>query len=87
MTFEQGILLALLGLTALSAWRILVGPSLWDRLLGLNLSASKLVMMIVLLSWTRKATLMLDVALVYALLGFIGVTFMAKMLVARQASK
>ena len=80
MTFEMGILYGVLILTLLSAWRVILGPTVWDRLLGLNLVSSKLVMMIVLLACIREAAFLLDVALVYGLLGFVGVTFMAKML-------
>ncbi len=84
MTFEMIILYTVLFLTLASAWRIVVGPTVWDRLLGLNLVASKLVMMIVLLACIKQASILLDVALVYCLLGFIGVTFMSKMLINKQ---
>lgn len=83
MTFEHYILLGVFVLASISAFRIAIGPSVWDRLLGLNLVASKLVMMIVLVACIKASAFLLDVALIYALLGFIGVTFMAKMMVSR----
>lgn len=83
MTFEMGILYGLLVLALASAWRVVIGPTVWDRLLGLNMVSSKLVMMIVVLAAIRQAGMLLDVALIYGLLGFIGVTFMAKMQLSR----
>ena len=71
------ILLVLTLLTVLSAIRILIGPTFWDRLLGLNLVTTKLIMLIVLIASLRKVSYLLDIALVYALLGFIGVIFLS----------
>ena len=62
-------------LSILSAIRVIIGPSLWDRLLGLNLVTSKLVMLIILVAFVRQKTFILDLALVYALLSFMGVIF------------
>jgi hypothetical protein len=50
----------------------------WVRLLGLNLFSSKITVFFVLLAaWTGQPYL-LDIALVYAVLGFIGTILMAK---------
>ncbi len=67
--------LALLSL--LSAIRILIGPSLWDRLLGLNLVTSKLIMIIILIAADKNQSFLLDLALVYALLSFMGIIFIS----------
>ena len=57
----------ILGLIALlsvvSAGRIVIGPSMWDRLLGFNLLASKLMMMIILLAAIRGESYLLDMVL------------------------
>ncbi|MDH8677754.1 monovalent cation/H+ antiporter complex subunit F [Fusibacter bizertensis] len=71
------IIAILVILTVISAIRILIGPSLWDRLLGLNLVTSKLMMLIILVALVRKQTFILDLALVYALLSFMGIIFIA----------
>lgn len=68
---------ALIFLTVTSAIRILIGPTIWDRILGLNLVTSKLIMLIVLIASFRNQSFLLDIAIVYALLGFVGVTFMS----------
>lgn len=62
-------------LSLLSAIRVIIGPSLWDRLLGLNLVTSKLVMLIILIAFVEQQTFILDLALVYALLSFMGIIF------------
>lgn len=64
-------------LTVLSALRIFIGPSLWDRMLGLNLVTSKLIMLIIVVAFIQKQTFFLDLALVYALLSFVGIIFIA----------
>ena len=64
-------------LTVMSTFRIIIGPTIWDRLLGLNLVTTKLIMLIVLIASLRQETFLLDIALIYALLGFIGITFMS----------
>ncbi len=72
------IFISILGfLTVLSAIRMILGPSVWDRLLSLNLLTSKVIMILVLLAVVFKETYILDLAIVYALLGFVGVMFIA----------
>lgn len=68
---------ALILLASLSAIRILIGPTIWDRMLGLNLVTTKLIMLIVLIATVRQQSMLLDIAMVYALLGFIGITFLS----------
>ena len=72
------IFISILGfLTVLSAIRMILGPSIWDRLLSLNLLTSKVIMILILLAVLFKETYILDLAIVYALLGFVGVMFIA----------
>ena len=71
------ILIILIILSLLSTLRVLIGPSLWDRLLGLNLVTSKLIMLIILIASQKQQSMLLDVALVYALLSFMGIVFIS----------
>lgn len=50
----------------------------WDRLLGLNLIAAKVLTAIVLLASLLGESYLLDIALVYAVLGFIGTVLIAR---------
>ncbi|MBF4694139.1 monovalent cation/H+ antiporter complex subunit F [Fusibacter ferrireducens] len=71
------IIIVLILLLTFSLIRILLGPSLWDRLLGLNMVASKLLALIVLYASYKGMSMYLDLAIVYALLGFVGIIFLS----------
>lgn len=73
----NAMLIALTILSFLSAIRILAGPSLWDRLLGLNLVTSKMIMMMIIIAMLKNQDFLLDTALVYALSSFIGIIFIS----------
>lgn len=64
-----------IGLIALSAvgslTRVLIGPTLWDRLLGLGLTASKVTLVVILASFVYEERAILDLALLFSLLGFL----------------
>jgi len=68
---------------ALYIARIARGPSIWDRLLGLSLISTKVILIIVVIASIRETTYLLDVAIVYALLGFISIIFTAQFLLER----
>jgi len=72
-----------LGLVLLSIVRALKGPSIWDRLLGLNLITTKMLIIIVFFSYINELPYLLDLAIVYALIGFIGTIFTALFLMDR----
>ncbi|WP_430884086.1 monovalent cation/H+ antiporter complex subunit F [Fusibacter sp. JL216-2] len=76
----QIIAFILILLMVLSALRVVIGPTLWDRLLGFNLIASKLVMLVILVASIKGTSLYLDIALIFALFGFIGVVYFTKFL-------
>ncbi len=60
-----------------SVIRIIIGPTVWDRLLGLSLVSSKTVIIIVIISSSVEQSYYLDLALVFAILGFVGTTSIA----------
>ena len=64
----------------LSLVRIIIGPSAQDRLVGLNLIVSQVVAVMVLAAVDFSRTIYLDVALVYAILGFISIIAITKYL-------
>jgi len=61
----------------LSLLRIILGPSIWDRLLAMNLVATKVIILIIVLASYFELTYLLDIAIIYALLGFISSSFIA----------
>ncbi|MCL2226186.1 MAG: monovalent cation/H+ antiporter complex subunit F [Oscillospiraceae bacterium] len=67
----------MLGLLVPYCIRVAVGPSVWDRLLGVNLISSKIIIIIILYSSLNDLPFLLDFAIFYALSGFIGTIFIA----------
>lgn len=74
------VLFILLLTTMVVVVRILKGPTRWDRLLGLNLLSAKFVLMIAALSLLENKYYLLDVGMVYSLLGFISILFISRFL-------
>lgn len=54
------------------------GPSVWDRLLSLNLFSVTMIIVMIIYALVENLDYLLDIAIVYALLGFIGIVFMAR---------
>jgi len=67
----------------LSAIRMIIGPSVWDRLLAMNLLVAKTIMLIVVFASQSELSYLLDFAIIYAILGFIGAIFIALFLLER----
>ncbi len=58
--------------------RVFIGPTVWDRLLAFNLVASKIVIAIVLFALLMEKPYLLDVAIVYSLIGFVATVLIAR---------
>ena len=67
-----GIGLALLVTMLMSLIRALRGPTLYDRILAVNLFGTKTVLLIAALGFLMGRPEWLDIALAYALINFIG---------------
>lgn len=64
--------LALLSAIALVLVRALRGPTLYDRILAVNTMGTKTVVLLAVLGFVDGRADFLDIALLYALLNFIG---------------
>lgn len=62
----------------LSAIRIIKGPTVPDRVVGLDTLNTLVVALLVVLSAAFRTPVYVDVAIVYAVLSFIGTLFIAK---------
>ena len=69
--FETGAVAALV-VMALSLVRALAGPSLYDRILAINSFGTATVLLIAVLGFVTGRPDFLDIALLYALINFIG---------------
>jgi len=53
--------------------RTLIGPTVVDRMIGLNIVASQILALLVLVAVSEARSVYLDVALVYDIFGFVGI--------------
>ena len=67
------VTLATLVTMALALVRALLGPSIYDRLLAVNMFGTKTVLFLSVVAFLYGRPDFLDLALVYALINFIGV--------------
>jgi multicomponent Na+:H+ antiporter subunit F len=69
-----------LGLTMLlSLYRVLRGPTVFDRLTGLGLIGTKtLALLLVVGFWTERIEIYVDIAMSYGLLSFVGTLALAR---------
>ena len=64
---------------ALSLYRVLKGPTNFDRLTGLGLIGTKTVVLVILLGVLQnRVGLYIDIALTYGLIGLVGPLVIAK---------
>jgi len=66
-----------------SSFVVLVGKNKWERLLGSSLVSVKINMLIMVYALITNKTYYLDIALVYIILSYIGVTVLADYMVGR----
>jgi len=78
------VLWIMLALLALYVVATVKGPTRWDRLLGMNLVSTKIIVIIALFASIYQTTFLLDFAIIYALSGFIGTIFIALFLSQRR---
>jgi multicomponent Na+:H+ antiporter subunit F len=68
-------------------YRAVVGPSVEDRIVAINMIATKVTAIIVMIALLTDQKFFVDVALVYALLGFITTIGLAKLLMKGKLGK
>jgi len=66
---------------ALALARALMGPTIYDRIAAINMFGTKTVLLIAVLAFLSGRMDVLDIALVYALINFIGVVAVMKLTV------
>ena len=73
-----------IGIIAIGLVRLIIGPTAADRLVGLNLVASQVLAFLIVLALDQGSSLFLDVALVYAIFGFLGVFAVSRFFTGRR---
>ncbi len=64
--------LAILATIALALTRAVLGPTVYDRILAVNMMGTKTVLLIAVVGFLTGRPDFLDIALLYALMNFIG---------------
>lgn len=76
---EITLIILVLSVLVLLAFMI-KGPTVWDRLISLNLMSLKLAMLIIVYSVYTGSNLMLDIAMTYSIIGFLSVSMLSRFL-------
>lgn len=71
--------LAILGTMALALVRALKGPTVYDRIVAVNVFGTKTVLVVALISFVSGHADLIDVALVYSLINFIAIVAVLKL--------
>lgn len=75
----QALALGILGLSTFgSLIRVIIGPTIWDRLLGIGLGASKITLGVIILAISIPENYLLDLALLFSVLGFLVTVLLAR---------
>ncbi len=80
---DYTILFLVLSIVA-SMVRVVIGPTVADRMIGLNLVTAQTLALLVLISVSMDRIVYLDVALVYDIFGFVGILVMTRYLAGRK---
>lgn len=78
MSFEIILYTVLAAFICFSLARLLMGPTIWDRLLAFNVISSKVVMLIVAFALFTEKIYILDIALTFTLFSFIATVLIAR---------
>lgn len=78
MVFETFVILVLALYSLAGLYRVLRGPTIWDRMLGSALFSSKVIIIAILIGMLIDRSFAVDVALIYAVFGFLGTIMLAR---------
>lgn len=72
-------IIAILVTIALALCRAIMGPTVYDRIAAMNMLGTKTILLIAVIAFLSSRHDLLDIALVYALINFIGVVAVLKL--------
>ncbi len=78
MAMREALVVAVLASGVLPLVRLWRGPTLWDRLVGASSLHVRVVLALALWAALWERPVLLDVALAYAVLGFLGTVLVAR---------
>jgi len=68
-------------------FRAICGPRVTDRIMGINMAGTIVIISIAVLSFVLKQSNLLDICLLYCLLNFFAVVVLAKVFISRRKSQ
>ena len=80
----QILIIVFTSATAVSMVRVVIGPTVADRMVALVVASSQVLALLVLIAVRERLTFYLDVALVYDIFGFIGVLAITRYVASRK---
>ncbi len=80
MTLYIAVALAIMVTMALAVARAVLGPTVFDRILAVNLFGTKSVLLVAVFAFLSGRPDVLDIALLYSLLNFLGVVACLRLL-------
>jgi multicomponent Na+:H+ antiporter subunit F len=87
VSVHVAVALAILATMALALIRALRGPTIYDRIVAVNAFGTKAVLLVALIAYATGNFDLIDVALVYALINFIAVVAVLKLVKVRDLAK
>jgi len=79
--------MAIFATMALALVRALKGPTIYDRILAVNVFGTKTVLVVALITYITGHADLIDVALVYALINFIAIVTVLKLVKMRDLAR
>ncbi len=73
------VVIAIVITIILALVRALMGPTIYDRIAAMNMLGTKTILLIAVFAFLSKRYDLLDIALVYALINFIGIVAVLKL--------
>jgi len=58
--------------------RMIIGPTIWDRLLALNLISAKTILLLAVYGVYKNNPLLLDISISYGIIGFLSITLLSR---------
>lgn len=58
--------------------RLAMGPTLWDRLLALNLISAKTILLLAVYGVYKDELMLLDISISYGIIGFLTITLLSR---------
>ncbi|GEK90684.1 monovalent cation/H+ antiporter complex subunit F [Alkalibacterium kapii] len=78
MNFDEIVLIIVALLSVFELGRVLIGPTIYDRMLGFAVFSSKVIVTAVIIGTINERTFFLDIALIYGVLGFISTIMLSR---------